>query len=39
MATLSGLDGMAAAERDRAYDRFQIIHPFLEQGVPLTRIA
>lgn len=30
---------MTAAERDRAYDRFQIIRPFLEQGVPLTRIA
>jgi putative transposase len=30
---------MTAAERNRAYDRFQIIRPFLELGVPLTRIA
>ena len=30
---------MTAAERNSAYARFQIIRPFLEQGVPLSRIA
>lgn len=39
MTRLAGLDGMTAAERTRAYECFQIIRPFLEHGVPLTRIA
>jgi len=33
------LSGLCDTERSRALIRFEIIHPFLEDGVPLTRLA
>lgn len=34
-----GLSGLCEPERRRALARFEIIRPFLEDGVPLTRLA
>jgi putative transposase len=33
------LSGLCDTERSRALTRFEIIRPFLEDGVPLTRLA
>ncbi len=33
------MTGLSDAERSRALERFQLIRPFLEEGVPLSRIA
>jgi putative transposase len=33
------LSSLSDIERSRALDRFEIIRPFLEDGVPLTRLA
>jgi hypothetical protein len=33
------LSGLCDTERSRALARFEIIHPFLEVGVPFTRLA
>ena len=33
------LSGLCDTERSRALARFEIIRPFLENGVPLTRLA
>ena len=35
----SPLSGLSEAERDRALERFQLLQPFLEDGVPLRRLA
>ena len=37
--TPSPPSGLSEAERDRALERFQLLRPFLEQGVPLARVA
>lgn len=34
-----GLTAYTDAQREAAYRRFQVIQPFLEDGIPLTRIA
>ena len=33
------LSGLSEAERNRAFERFQLLRPFLEEGVPLARVA
>ena len=33
------LIGLSEAERNRAFERFEILRPSLEQGVPLARVA
>jgi putative transposase len=33
------LSGLSEAERNRAFERFKLLRPFLEQGVPLARVA
>src|SRR5437660_10492751 len=33
------LSELAEAERNRAFERFQLLRPFLEEGVPLARVA
>jgi putative transposase len=38
MAQLS-LSGMSEAERNRAFERFELLRPSLEDGVPLARVA
>ena len=35
----SPLSGLSEAERAQAYERFGLIQPFLEEGVPLPRVA
>jgi len=35
----SPLSGLSEAERAQAYERFGLIRPFLEEGVPLSRLA
>ena len=35
----SSLAGLSEAERVRALERFQIVRPFLEEGVPLAHLA
>ena len=35
----SGTDGLSEDQRRAALGRFQILRPYLEEGVPLTRIA
>ncbi len=37
--TSASLAGLSEAERVQALDRFQILRPFLEDGVPLARVA
>jgi putative transposase len=37
--TPSPPSGLSEAERDRALERFQLLCPFLEQGIPLARVA
>src|SRR5208337_5442047 len=37
--THSGTDGLSEDQRRAALGRFQIVRPYLEEGVPLTRIA
>src|SRR3954454_11558089 len=33
------LNGLSEAERARTFERFQLLRPFLEEGVPLARVA
>ena len=33
------LSGVSEAERTRAFERFELLRPFLEEGVPLARVA
>jgi putative transposase len=33
------LSGLSEAERARAFERFNLLRPFLEEGVPLARVA
>ena len=33
------LSGLSEAERTQAFERFNILRPFLEEGVPLARVA
>jgi putative transposase len=33
------LSGISPAERTRAFERFDLLRPFLEEGVPLARVA
>jgi len=33
------LDGLSEAERALAYERFELLRPSLEEGVPLARVA
>jgi hypothetical protein len=37
--TSPSLAGLSEAERVRALERFQIVRPFLEEGVSLARVA
>ncbi|WP_217999284.1 helix-turn-helix domain-containing protein [Nocardia exalbida] len=37
--TDSGLTGLTEAERRQAMDRFEVLRPYLEDGVPLPRAA
>ncbi|BAZ19466.1 integrase catalytic subunit (plasmid) [Kalymmatonema gypsitolerans NIES-4073] len=39
MINPSGLTSLPEAERERALQRFKILRPFLEEGVPLTEVA
>ena len=36
--TSSALGGHSGAERERALERFQVLQPFLEEGVPSWRV-
>jgi putative transposase len=33
------LSGISEAERTRAFERFELLRPFLEEGIPLARVA
>src|SRR4051812_29706459 len=33
------LTGLSEAQRERALGRFQLVRPFLEEGIPLARVA
>jgi putative transposase len=33
------ISGLSEAERARAFERFELLRPFLEEGVPLPRVA
>src|SRR4051794_35952406 len=37
--TPPSLTGLSEAQRERALERFQIVRPFLEDGIPLARVA
>src|SRR4051794_4169671 len=37
--TPPSLTGLTEAQRERALERFQIVRPFLEEGIPLARVA
>ena len=37
--TPPSLTGLSEAQRERALERFQIVRPFLEEGIPLARVA
>ena len=39
LTTRSGTGGLTEQERALALERFQILRPFLEDGVPLVRVA
>src|SRR3954468_6265006 len=37
--TQPSINGLSEAERARAFERFQLLRPSLEKGVPLARVA